>query len=394
MALLGAADFPKLQYEACWSLTNIATGPSELVRQLVEAGAVPQLIPLMTHADLEVRGQAIWALANIAGDGPECRDYVLRMGVMAPLLSLLVAPNPTVKVQRDATWLLSNLCRGKDAPWDIISPSIPVLLRLLYSADNDVLTDAAWTLLFITDSGPTHAARIMAEGLGPQLVSLLKHPSYAVQMPVLRVVGNILFGDENQTQALINLKVISGIEHLMKSDNPRLRKEATWGISNITAGNSSQIQTVIENSELMHLIVDLAQYAESSTKQEAIYTLCNAVNGGTFEQIRILVQNFGVLHVLCTYLDYHQEQELATIMTAVDNILIAGSKDPKVAEDAYIQIVEQTSGLDKLEDLHSHDSEAIWKQAAEIIKRHWQTVDENTSPAINANGSYAWGWQQ
>ena len=34
----------------------------------------------------DVREQAVWALGNIAGDSPTCRDLVLREGAMQPLL--------------------------------------------------------------------------------------------------------------------------------------------------------------------------------------------------------------------------------------------------------------------------------------------------------------------
>lgn len=30
--------------------------------------------------------QAVWALGNIAGDSPECRDHVLDSGILVPLL--------------------------------------------------------------------------------------------------------------------------------------------------------------------------------------------------------------------------------------------------------------------------------------------------------------------
>ena len=30
--------------------------------------------------------QAVWALGNIAGDSPECRDYVLNENILVPLL--------------------------------------------------------------------------------------------------------------------------------------------------------------------------------------------------------------------------------------------------------------------------------------------------------------------
>lgn len=375
-------------------MTNIASGASEHTRAVVDAKAVQALLPLMTHTDLDIRGQAVWALANISGDGIECRDYVLRLGAMQPLLALLVAPNPTIKIQRDATWMLSNLCRGQDAPWDIISTAIPVMSRLLYSSDNDVLSDAAWALLFITDADPSRAARLLEEGIGPQLVSLLKHPSYAVQMPALRVVGNILFGDDEQTQTMINLNVTNGLEHLMRTGNSRLRKEATWCLSNVTAGNRTQIQSFIDNSDLVELLLDLAVEADVATKHEALYTLCNALNGSTQEQVRTLVLNYKVISVISYYLDNENETLLTTLLKTLDNILDHGRKDPKIPEDCYQQLVEDCGGLDKLEDLGDHASNDIFNKSVEIIKKYWKLVDENSAPHVNNNGSYSWNWQQ
>lgn len=55
--------------------------------------------------------QAIWALGNIAGDGPELRDLLLNNGLMVPLLEILASD---VKHKPNAAWALSNLCRGRD----------------------------------------------------------------------------------------------------------------------------------------------------------------------------------------------------------------------------------------------------------------------------------------
>ena len=358
--------------EALWVLTNIASGNASHVACLLAAGSHLRMITCLASSNVDVVEQAVWALGNIAGDGPAPRDTLLRAttpdgtSLLTALIQLYIrAPHATGDwtkekcggFRKNTLWTLSNCCRGKPQPAiDLIRPMFDFLCGVLASEeDNESVLDALWCVSYISD-GPNERIQLVLDsglleasiarlrvkppftndnpmprphdyvqdptistGMLSRVMTYLPHAElrrvaflckdvffdvlgsdeelfsraqgaltskYEVRNCVVRTIGNVVTGTDDQTERALQLGVVDLLAQIAcPTEKEVLRKEVNWTISNITAGSAPQIARCTRNDKLMQFL--RASLYDTSVKviREGMWAISNATDRGTDESM-------------------------------------------------------------------------------------------------------------
>jgi hypothetical protein len=123
------------------------------------------------------------------------RDIVLGTADCLDNLLVNITHSSSQSMRRNATWALSNFCRGKPQPnIEAVKPALPILHWLIKLDDDEVLRDACWAFSYISDGDDDRIQAVIENGPVPTLISLLAHESTTVVTPALRTIGNVISG--------------------------------------------------------------------------------------------------------------------------------------------------------------------------------------------------------
>jgi importin subunit alpha-2 len=92
---------------------------------------------------------------------------------------------------------------------------------------------------------------------------------------------------------------------------------------------------------------------------------------GTVEQIALLRQ-FDVIPPLCALLEAKEDSKtILVVLDGLANILAAAEKMGELEKVSLH--VEDCGGLDRIEDLQSHENDEIYRKAHAILKQYFST---------------------
>ncbi|KAK6012133.1 hypothetical protein OSTOST_22725, partial [Ostertagia ostertagi] len=215
----------------------------------------------------EFRIQCIWALGNIAADCADCKKKCRETGLLTVIARILAQGTHTeLSDLKNIVWCAMNVMRGgvrngtvplpvrlptkgngtyTDAhKW--ISQTIQMLVTSLadltrrYTVWTDLAKDCLWTLASIADDmhqGTQIEVVLNEPGLVDLAFEILDSPIGELHHGALRILGNIITGNDIQTAAIISHPrfydiLVRSLSHKSRCD---VRREAAWMCSNIAA---------------------------------------------------------------------------------------------------------------------------------------------------------------
>ena len=373
----------RLQFEASWALSNIASGSKENTMYVLQTNAVPLWIQHFSSHDPDVVEQAAWAIGNIAGEGYKCRDYCLECGALNPLLNVITGPiaDQKLKVMQDSVWALSNLCRFKPCPrLNLVASAVPVALHLTRHPTPEIASTALWILSYISD-GPDRVDAILEAAI-PDVIDMMSVPHTNCHMPALRTTSNVIAAGARQAQVALNAGALVKLKDFLDARCAReLRREAMWAVSNVATGPPAQVDHLVQ-AQLFPVIIQTMSACEPEVMKEAVLTAANIATNGSPHQIHLMVE-YGLLEKLTSTLGASSGVDVVVaVLEALDCVLKVGDKFAEEGQcaNAYVDILKEQSCVTVLENLvEMNNDESIRELACQIGSNYFYPFRNSTT---------------
>ena len=355
----------------------------------MESGAAEPLIALLASKNWEVREQAVWALGNVAGDGPACRDALLARGLVPALVALLTAATNTLlppSLMRNAAWALASVFRGRPGPaLAAVQPALPTVAALVRYPDPEVATDALWAASYATDGGPARADAALAAGVLDAVLQVLRPgatataaPGAAAQqqqhqqqqlqlqllLPALRTVGNVVAaGAPHLVTALLVRDAVPALVHAARTAPRAAQREALWALSNVAAESAAGVGAVLAAADGVPALVALAAAPDHGVRREAAWALAHCLAAATDAQLAALAAAAGVVGALARALAFRD--------TALVLLLLRGTARVLALGGSAVVAFEEAGGAARLEELQEHVDNDVYAAAADLIDAYF-----------------------
>ncbi|CAK9145192.1 unnamed protein product [Ilex paraguariensis] len=103
----------------------------------------------------------------------------------------------------------------------------------------------------------------------------------------------------------------------------------------------------------------------------------------------------GCIKPLCDLLICPDPRIVTVCLEGLENILKVGEAEKNLGNtgdvNVYAQLIDAAEGLEKIENLQSHDNNEIYEKAVKILETYWLEDDEQLPPGDASQSGFQFG---
>jgi hypothetical protein len=374
----------ELVFEALWALTNVAANKSAYTVAVVAGGALPPVVQLCSSPVRDVSDQAVWCLGNICGDSAAMRDLVMAVPGLVETLAGVVnacSPDTDPKREENAAWTIANLWRFDKMPQEWLArtaPLVPWLVRtLVQSKCGDTLKMSCWALYYLCRHKDGSLLKILADcGATSAVVALVARHARRTDgggedagdrllRIALRTLNCLSASDRAQAKVAVDDDALVILHAPLAHANQAIVRAACGVVQSLCLADE-EVFDCVGNAGLVPLILTLAESADDETCREAVGALRNLCVAKPAHSFLI---DSDALPVISRSLSHRSEAVVALALQALTMLLSAAAEEaakgattaaaaaPR-SENKVASMMEECGGLDALEALQRHRSDA------------------------------------
>lgn len=332
---------------------------------------IPTLISLISSSESKIQENLYWILGNIALDSDKNREHILAYELFNISHSIIVQPQSQFLTKK-ICWCLSHCCKGKFFENQL--KTLPFLFLALKNNIIDIYSEVLWALAHISDK---KVEVIDDKECLSSILKLLKIDLVKFQQPAIRVIGNVLNGNEAQVDLLVNIGVIKGLVSCLEHKSRLIRQEAMWAFSNLC---TTKYVKTLATKGIIKKIIDLSITDCPDIQNEAIWSIFNSIFSSDPTGIKDLV-DLGILSAVCYLLNLANNSSKLLLLNGIDRILRTGQE---ISPNPYIEILESNGGKETIEHLLMNQNEKVQKNSLRILSEYFDAND-NEMMLVPAN---------